>query len=79
MQRGSVTALVGPNGAGKSTLFRIVTGQFRPLRGRCTSTARPSSVRHTAAAMVRNDRDVARVYLGEASPSEPTGTRRQRG
>ena len=27
-------AIIGPNGAGKSTLFNIVTGRYRPRRGR---------------------------------------------
>jgi branched-chain amino acid transport system ATP-binding protein len=27
-------AIIGPNGAGKSTLFNIITGRYRPRRGR---------------------------------------------
>ena len=31
---GEILALIGPNGAGKSTVFNVVTGLYRPSRGR---------------------------------------------
>ncbi len=31
-----IFALIGPNGAGKSTVFNVVTGLYRPSRGRVT-------------------------------------------
>jgi branched-chain amino acid transport system ATP-binding protein len=33
---GEIVALIGPNGAGKSTVFNVVTGLYRPSRGRVT-------------------------------------------
>jgi len=32
--QGEILGLVGPNGAGKTTLFNLITGFFRPSRGR---------------------------------------------
>ena len=34
IERGEKHAIIGPNGAGKSTLFNIITGKYRPSRGR---------------------------------------------
>ncbi|HYS18232.1 MAG TPA: ABC transporter ATP-binding protein [Candidatus Binatia bacterium] len=31
-----IFALIGPNGAGKSTVFNVITGLYRPTRGRVT-------------------------------------------
>ncbi|MEM6761648.1 MAG: ABC transporter ATP-binding protein [Pseudomonadota bacterium] len=33
-QAGAVTAVIGPNGAGKTTLFNVLSGLYRPTRGR---------------------------------------------
>src|ERR1700733_5402830 len=34
MRRGEIHALIGENGAGKSTLIKIITGLYRPDKGR---------------------------------------------
>jgi len=34
VERGEVVAIIGPNGSGKTTLFNVVTGIYRPHRGR---------------------------------------------
>jgi len=34
--KGEIFALIGPNGAGKSTVFNVITGLYRPSRGRVT-------------------------------------------
>jgi branched-chain amino acid transport system permease protein len=32
--KGGITALIGPNGAGKTTVFNIITGIYKPMKGR---------------------------------------------
>ncbi|MBI2217432.1 MAG: ABC transporter ATP-binding protein [Candidatus Rokubacteria bacterium] len=34
VEAGEVAALIGPNGAGKTTVFNLLTGLYRPTRGR---------------------------------------------
>jgi branched-chain amino acid transport system ATP-binding protein len=36
VEPGEIFAVIGPNGAGKTTLFNIVSGLYRPRRGRIT-------------------------------------------
>ncbi len=34
VNQGEIVGLIGPNGAGKTTLFNVVTGYYRPTRGK---------------------------------------------
>jgi ABC-type branched-subunit amino acid transport system ATPase component len=34
VHKGQISSLIGPNGAGKTTVFNVVTGIYRPTRGR---------------------------------------------
>jgi len=34
IEEGEILGLIGPNGAGKTTLFNVITGVYRPTRGR---------------------------------------------
>ena len=36
VDEGEIRGIIGPNGAGKTTLFNLISGVFRPTRGRIT-------------------------------------------
>jgi branched-chain amino acid transport system ATP-binding protein len=38
IEKGQIVGLIGPNGAGKTTVFNMITGTFRPTRGRVIFT-----------------------------------------
>jgi len=43
VEEGERHAVIGPNGAGKSTLFNIITGHYRPSRGKIHIMGRDST------------------------------------
>lgn len=36
IEKGSISSLIGPNGAGKTTFFNMITGLYKPTKGRLT-------------------------------------------
>jgi len=40
VDEGELVGIIGPNGAGKTTLFNVLTGRYRPERGRITFAGR---------------------------------------
>ncbi len=34
VQEGEILGMMGPNGAGKTTVFNLITGVYKPTRGR---------------------------------------------
>ncbi|MCW5700155.1 MAG: ATP-binding cassette domain-containing protein, partial [Rhodospirillales bacterium] len=40
VQSNTIHSIIGPNGAGKTTLFNLITGIYRPTRGRIMFDAR---------------------------------------
>ena len=34
MNRGEISSIIGPNGAGKSSMLNVISGFYRPSRGR---------------------------------------------
>ena len=41
LNHGEILALIGPNGAGKTTVFNVITGYYRPDKGRILFDGRP--------------------------------------
>jgi branched-chain amino acid transport system ATP-binding protein len=40
IEKGQIVGLIGPNGAGKTTVFNMITGTFRPTKGRVILTGK---------------------------------------
>ncbi len=59
---GSIVSIIGPNGAGKTTFFNMLTGLYRPTRGRIffdgrdVTRARPDKI--TAAGVARTFQNI---------------------
>src|SRR2546422_6337988 len=54
--KGSIVSIIGPNGAGKTTFFNILTGLYKPTRGRLmfdgqdVTRRRPDQITHVGVA-----------------------------
>jgi branched-chain amino acid transport system ATP-binding protein len=58
VEAGERRAVIGPNGAGKTTLFNLITGHYRPDRGRVTFDGQDITGRPT--------HEVSRAGIGRA-------------
>jgi len=54
IEAGSTLGIIGPNGAGKSTLINVVSGLYRPDRGRVLLGGMTSPRRHWIGVPVRD-------------------------